>query len=50
MFKLMGQPLGYKIFFGSRVSVFARNDEEAINCLKHYLMKKHNKRKCPSCK
>ncbi len=31
-------------------SIYANNEEEAINSLKHYFMKKHNKKKCASCK
>lgn len=31
-------------------SIFAENQEEAVNSLKHYFAMKHNKRKCASCK
>lgn len=31
-------------------SIYADNEEEAINSLKHYFSIKHNKRKCASCK
>lgn len=31
-------------------SIYAENEEEAINSVKHYFGVKHNKRKCPSCK
>lgn len=31
-------------------SIYANSEEEAINSLKHYFMKKHNKKRCASCK
>jgi len=40
-------------FFGGAsrgYSIYADNEEEAVNCLKHYYCMKHNKKKCPSCR
>ena len=49
MFRLEQESQGYKIYFGDRNTIKAKNENEAINALKHYFMKKHNSRKCPSC-
>ena len=51
MFKLQiaNGGIGYQINFGNYINVHAKNDIQAINVLKHYFMKKHNKKDCPSC-
>lgn len=50
MFIVEQMSVGYKIRFGNRSSVKAKSDLEVIEALKHYFMKKHNKKRCPCCK
>jgi len=43
--------VGYKIKLdGDRRKYNAKNIEEAVNALKHYYLKPHNKSNCPLCK
>jgi len=41
---------GFWITFDGGFGEDARNEDEVINALKHYFAKRHNRKKCPSCR